>query len=148
MGLYHAPPFQPDTAEPRPTAYGYGLMNASDKKLGRVLHLRELPRPHAGSAEIADLARAHQIVQCLHRFLDRRGRVKPMDLIQIDEVRTQPPEAAIDSGKDSLARQAARVRPLDRLRRGIVRALERDIDRMEQLGRDDDFVARRHPLGS
>jgi D-alanyl-D-alanine-carboxypeptidase/D-alanyl-D-alanine-endopeptidase len=38
MGLYHAPPFQPDMPEPLPTAYGYGLMNAIDPKLGRVLH--------------------------------------------------------------------------------------------------------------
>jgi serine-type D-Ala-D-Ala carboxypeptidase/endopeptidase len=42
MVLYHAPPFQPDTKpdgpEPRPTAYGYGLMNTEDPRLGRVLH--------------------------------------------------------------------------------------------------------------
>ncbi|MBI2741886.1 MAG: beta-lactamase family protein [Rhodospirillales bacterium] len=38
MALYHAPPFQSDGPEPRPTAYGYGLMNASDKRLGRLLH--------------------------------------------------------------------------------------------------------------
>jgi serine-type D-Ala-D-Ala carboxypeptidase/endopeptidase len=38
LGLYHAPPFQPDIPEPRPSAYGYGLMNASDARLGRLLH--------------------------------------------------------------------------------------------------------------
>ncbi len=39
MALYHAPPFQPDgPPEPRPTAYGYGLMNTEDPRLGRVLH--------------------------------------------------------------------------------------------------------------
>jgi CubicO group peptidase (beta-lactamase class C family) len=38
MALYHAPPFQPDGPEPRPTAYGYGLMNTIDPKLGRLLH--------------------------------------------------------------------------------------------------------------
>jgi CubicO group peptidase (beta-lactamase class C family) len=38
MALYHAPPFQPETPEPRPTAYGYGLMNAIDRRLGRLLH--------------------------------------------------------------------------------------------------------------
>jgi D-alanyl-D-alanine-carboxypeptidase/D-alanyl-D-alanine-endopeptidase len=38
MALYHAPPFQPDGPEPRPTAYGYGLMNTEDPRLGRVLH--------------------------------------------------------------------------------------------------------------
>lgn len=38
MGLYHAPPFQPDVPEPRPSAYGYGLTNAIDPRLGRLLH--------------------------------------------------------------------------------------------------------------
>ena len=38
MALYHAPPFQPDTPEPQPTAYGYGLMNTMDRRLGRMLH--------------------------------------------------------------------------------------------------------------
>ncbi|MBY0318058.1 MAG: beta-lactamase family protein [Reyranella sp.] len=38
MALYHAPPFQADGPEPRPTAYGYGLMNMEDPRLGRVLH--------------------------------------------------------------------------------------------------------------
>lgn len=38
LALYHAPPFQPDIPGPRPTAYGYGLMNAVDPALGRLLH--------------------------------------------------------------------------------------------------------------
>ena len=39
MGLYHAPPFQPDgMAFPLPSAYGYGLVNTIDAKLGRLLH--------------------------------------------------------------------------------------------------------------
>ena len=38
MALCHAPPFQPDTPEPRPSAYGYGLMTAIDPRLGRFLH--------------------------------------------------------------------------------------------------------------
>lgn len=36
MGLFHAPPFEPDP--PVPSAYGYGLMDAADTKLGRRLH--------------------------------------------------------------------------------------------------------------
>lgn len=35
MALYHA---QPNGSEPRSTAYGYGLMNTEDPRLGRVLH--------------------------------------------------------------------------------------------------------------
>jgi len=38
MGLYHAPPFQPDLAAPLPSAYGYGLVNTLDTKVGRLLH--------------------------------------------------------------------------------------------------------------
>jgi CubicO group peptidase (beta-lactamase class C family) len=38
MGLYHAPPFQPDGPEARPSAYGYGLLNTVDRQFGRVLH--------------------------------------------------------------------------------------------------------------
>lgn len=38
LALYHAPPFQPDGSAPRPTAYGYGLMNTIDRRLGRLLH--------------------------------------------------------------------------------------------------------------
>ncbi|MFO1082895.1 MAG: hypothetical protein U1E23_19985, partial [Reyranellaceae bacterium] len=38
MALYHAPPFQPEAGDPLPSAYGYGLVNASDARLGRRLH--------------------------------------------------------------------------------------------------------------
>lgn len=38
MGLFHAPPFQPDLTAQLPSAYGYGLVNTFDAKLGRLLH--------------------------------------------------------------------------------------------------------------
>lgn len=38
LALYHAPPFQPDLPSPLPSAYGYGLVNSHDARLGRLLH--------------------------------------------------------------------------------------------------------------
>ncbi len=38
IALYHAPPFQSDLSELQPSAYGYGLMNVIDRRLGRFLH--------------------------------------------------------------------------------------------------------------
>ncbi|MGD9879807.1 MAG: serine hydrolase domain-containing protein [Reyranella sp.] len=38
MALYHAPPFRPERGDPLPSAYGYGLVNAEDARLGRRLH--------------------------------------------------------------------------------------------------------------
>ena len=39
MGLWHAPPFEPDAERPAPpSAYGYGLTNTADPVLGRRLH--------------------------------------------------------------------------------------------------------------
>lgn len=38
MGLFHAPPFLPEAAEPAASAYGYGLVSSADARLGRRLH--------------------------------------------------------------------------------------------------------------
>ncbi|TAJ32227.1 MAG: class A beta-lactamase-related serine hydrolase, partial [Reyranella sp.] len=38
LGLYHAPPFQPDLPAALPSAYGYGLVNTHSATLGRLLH--------------------------------------------------------------------------------------------------------------
>lgn len=41
MSLFHAPPFLPDTIDGRAapaTAYGYGLVNSADPKIGRRIH--------------------------------------------------------------------------------------------------------------
>lgn len=38
LALYHAPPYRPDKGEPLPSAYGYGLVQSADAKLGRRLH--------------------------------------------------------------------------------------------------------------
>jgi len=38
MGLFHAPPFQPDGPVAPASGYGYGLVNSSDRTIGRWLH--------------------------------------------------------------------------------------------------------------
>src|SRR4051812_25074055 len=50
-------------------------------------------------------------MQRLHRLLDRRGRVPAVDLVEIDEIRTEPTQAVVDLAEDGLARQALAVWP-------------------------------------
>ena len=76
---------------------------------GRAQHLHELPCVHRGSADVAGLAGADDIVQRLQRLLDRRIIVEAVDLIEIDIVDAEPGQAAVDAIHDVLARQAAVV---------------------------------------
>lgn len=38
LALYHAPPYRPESGDPLPSAYGYGLVSSADGELGRRLH--------------------------------------------------------------------------------------------------------------
>ena len=114
--------------------------------LGRVLHLGELPCPHARGADVAHLAAAHQVVQRLHGLLDRRGRVEAVDLIQVDRVDPEALQARVGRREYPLARESAQVRPLRRLRTRVIAALEGEVDRMKELRRDHHFVARQQFL--
>jgi hypothetical protein len=60
----------------------------------------------------AGLAGAHDVVQRLHRLLDRRARVPPVDLVEVDVVGAQAAQAGVDLEHDGLARQPAPVGPL------------------------------------
>ena len=53
------------------------------------LRLRHLPRRRVGEADVADLARAHQIVERAHRLLDGRVRVPGVHPVEIDVVGLQ-----------------------------------------------------------
>ena len=75
-------------------------------EVGGVLELRELPRVHRGGADVARLARLDDVVQRLHRLLDRRVRVEAVDLVQVDVVRAEPRQRRVDLFEDRLARQA------------------------------------------
>jgi len=61
-----------------------------------VLHGGELPRPHRRGPEIADLAGLDDVVQRLHRLLDRRVRIEAVDLVEIDVVGTEPGQRCVD----------------------------------------------------
>ena len=91
--------------------------------------LGELPGVHGGGPQVARLARLDDVMQRLERLLDRRRRVPTMDLIEIDVVRTEPPQTRIDCVEYRLARQAAPVGAL--------------AHREENLGRDHHLVAAR-----
>src|SRR5919112_893451 len=52
-----------------------------------------LPAGKVGAADVADLARVHQIVERRERFLDRGRAVPAVDLIQVYVIGVEPPEA-------------------------------------------------------
>jgi hypothetical protein len=62
------------------------------------LRLRELPRVHAARTDVAGFARAHDLVQHLHRLLDRRAVVPTVDLVEVDIVQPRRfSDASIDA---------------------------------------------------
>ncbi len=96
-------------------------------RAGHFLRLGELPGEHRRGADIARLARLHDVVQRLHRFLDRRGIVPAVDLVEIDIVHPQPRQAVVHRLHQRLARQTARIGGL--------------LPGQESLGRDHNLVA-------
>jgi hypothetical protein len=83
-------------------------------------------------ADIARLAGLHDVVQRFHGFFDRRAVVPAMDLIQIDVIRPETPQAVVDFRHDRLARQTCAV--LTRMHAAM------------DLGSQHDFVALRKVL--
>ena len=71
----------------------------------------------------------HQGVERADRFLDRRGGVEAMHLVQVDMVQLQPLQAGLDTLDDVAPRQAARI---DAAGAGFA----------EDLGRHDHILAR------
>ena len=74
------------------------------------LGLRELPRVHAARADVARLAGADDVVERLHRLLDRRRVVEAVDLVEVDVVEPEALQRRVDRGEDVLAPEAAPVR--------------------------------------
>jgi len=63
------------------------ILHGHEPRAGRAcrrLSLGELPRPHAAGADVPRLAERDNVVQGRHRLLDRRQRVEPVDLVEID----------------------------------------------------------------
>src|SRR4051794_29441479 len=92
-----------------------------------VQGLAELPGPHGGGAEVADLAAADGRVQRLEGLLDRRAGVPAVDLVQVDVVGAEPPEAVVELPQDRLA--------------GEPRAVGAGVHPAVHLGGQDDVVA-------
>src|SRR5713101_8853642 len=59
------------------------------------------------AADVAGLARAHNVVERAQRLVHRRLRVWMMDLVEVDEIGAEPAERALDGVQDVLARGAA-----------------------------------------
>ena len=76
----------------------------------RVLGLRELPREHARRSDVARLAGSNNIVQSLHRFLNRRSVIPSMDLKQVDVLHSEPTKRIVYTIHDVLPRQSERIR--------------------------------------
>ena len=65
-------------------------------RLGRPLRLDHLPGGEVRAADVADLALAHEIVERAQRLLDRRQRVGAVELVEVDPVGLEPPQAVLD----------------------------------------------------
>ena len=107
---------------------------------GDLLCLGKLPGTHAGCADIAYFAGTDEIVQGLHRFLDRSRWIPAVYLVEIDIVGSQPFQRCIHSGEDMFSGQTAGVRRNgrciggSRVCRNIVRNMEIN------FRGDDDFI--------
>jgi hypothetical protein len=66
------------------------VLHRHEPRARDALRLRELPRPHAARADVPRLAGAHDVVQRVHRLLDRCARIEAMDLVQVDVVEPEP----------------------------------------------------------
>ena len=66
-------------------------------------HLGELVGRHGRAADVAHLARAHELVERVHGLFHRRVRIEPVDLVDVDVIGLQAPELLVDRGHQMLA---------------------------------------------
>src|ERR1700691_390425 len=92
--------------------------------------LGKLPRRHRARAEVAHLAGAHQRVERLERFFDRRRVVPWMDLVEVDEIHLEAAQRCVTRFENIFAAEARAIQP--RRHRAV------------DLGRDYDLVPLRH----
>ena len=82
-------------------AYEEGVLGLDAVEAGKPFALAHaygflyLPAGKVGAADVADLARAHQIVERRERLLDRARVVPAVDLIQVYVIGVEPPEAGL-----------------------------------------------------
>src|SRR5215216_973567 len=57
-----------------------------------------------GAADVADLALVHEVGQRAERLLDVCARIRTVDLVEVDPIRTQPPKRVLHCPRDPAAR--------------------------------------------
>ena len=60
----------------------------------------QLPGAVIGTGDIAHLALVDQIIECPQRFFNRSGIVRGVGIINIEVIRSQPPQAIFDGLQD------------------------------------------------
>ena len=81
-----------------------GDESRSPARPGDELSLGDLPTCPVRVAKVANLARRHEGIQRTEGLLDRRKRVRSMELVQIDPVRAQSVQGSLNSADDVPAR--------------------------------------------
>jgi hypothetical protein len=82
-------------------------------KLARdVFRLDDLPGREVGTADIAHLALADEIVERAQRLVDRRHSIGAVELVEIDPVGAQPSQGVLDGRHDPASRAALAVQIL------------------------------------
>src|SRR5262249_35765501 len=104
----------------------------SDEAIGALgarspLPVDDLPGGDVRARDVADFARLDQIVQGPQRFRDGGQWVGPVIVVEIDVVRVEPPQAALDGQMDVTTRTARNL-------------LLQSGHRSTKLGGDDDIV--------
>jgi len=74
---------------------------ATSLRDGQLLH--EVPGRQVGAADVAHLARAHQVVQGAQGLLGRRPLVDAVDLVEVDVVGAKPAQARLAGAQDVVA---------------------------------------------
>ena len=82
------------------------------RRLRNPLAVGQPIRGVVARAEVEDLSRSHEVVERAERLLFGRVDVLHVDLIEVDAVRLEPPQAVFDRSHDTVAGRAGSVRSL------------------------------------
>jgi hypothetical protein len=80
------------------------------QRAGQVHGLRQLPAGEVRQPVVADLAGAHEPVERAQSLLQRRQRIKRMELIQIDRLQPQPAQRPVQCACQVPRRQPGAIR--------------------------------------
>jgi len=86
---------------------------------------------------MADLARLPQPVHRLERFLDRHRAVRPVQVVQVEIIGLQPPQAVVDRAQDGGPRKPGLVRARAHLRRNLAGQNDAVAPPLQRLAQDD-----------